>query len=615
MKKELTDYNFPEDLKTMDKNELEILSYGIRDFLIQNISKTGGHIAPNLGVVELTIGLHKVFDSPKDRIIWDVGHQSYVHKILTGRAKNFESLRQTNGMSGFPKSNESPHDIYETGHASTSVSAAAGMAFARDLKKENYNIIAVIGDGALTGGMAYEALNNIGASHSKVIVILNDNGMSISPNIGGLSNHLNRLRSSKSYLDTKKSVKKNINKIPYVGKELSSGIAAAKDKFKYAIISNGIIFEELGFTYLGPIDGHKIDDVISILESGKNINGPVLIHVITKKGKGYYNAEMNPDKFHGIGPFDINTGKPLKSSKTSYSQAMGQALLEEGKKNEKIVAITAAMESATGLSPFKKAFPKRCFDVGIAEAHAVAFSAGLAKNGLHPCVAIYSTFLQRAYDQIIEDVCLQNLPVLFAIDRAGIVGADGETHHGIMDISYLLSIPNMKILTPGTGNQLQAMIEYGFKINGPVAIRYPRGECDLTKEKEYYSGGNKRLFNGKDGDIWAVGPMWEFAVNARNILAEKNMDYGVVMVNSVKPIDLTLFDEKCTNLITVEDGMSIGGFGQYMRANISQNHKVLNLGWPDNFIEHGSQNDLYKKYKLDGEGIAERIIDYFERKA
>lgn len=615
MKKEITDYNFPYDLKSMSKNELELLSYGIRDFLIQNVAETGGHLAPNLGVVELTIGLHKVFNSPEDKIIWDVGHQSYVHKILTGRASMFPTLRQTNGMSGFPKSKESPHDAYETGHSSTSVSAAAGIAFARDIKGENYHVIAVIGDGAMTGGMAYEALNNIGASHSKVIVILNDNGMSISPNIGGLSNHLSRLRSSKQYLDTKKSVKDNIDKIPYVGKEIVSGIASAKDKVKYALISNGIIFEELGFTYLGPIDGHNIEDVIKTLQRGKNIDGPVLIHAITKKGKGYYNAEVNPDKFHGIGPFDVNTGNLKKTSATSFSSVMGEVLLEIGEKDSSVVAITAAMESATGLSKFKKTFPKRCFDVGIAEQHAVAFAAGLAKNGMHPCTAIYSTFLQRAYDQIIEDVCLQNLPVVFAIDRAGIVGADGETHHGTMDIGYLLSIPNLQVYAPSNGNQLRAMMKYAFSQNSPVAIRYPRGDCRLTDNEEEYNGGNKRISQGKDGDIWVVGTMLNNAVDAREKLASKGYDYGIVLVNSIKPLDISLLDSDCNRVITVEDGVIAGGFGQYMRSLIPYQVQVLNLGWPDQFIEHGSPNDLYKKYKLDGNGISERVIEYFEGKA
>lgn len=615
MKKNLTDYNFPEDLKGMDESELELLSYAIRDFLIQKVSVTGGHLASNLGVVELSIGIHKVFDSPRDRIIWDVGHQSYVHKILTGRAGQFDHLRQSGGMSGFPKAAESEHDAYDTGHSSTSLSAAAGMAVARDLRKEKYNIIAVIGDGSMTGGMAFEALNNIGASKSKVIVILNDNGMSISRNIGGLSNHLIRLRSSARYLDVKKTVRESLNRIPVVGRELTSGISSAKERMKYAILNEGIIFEELGFTYLGPIDGHKIEDVIEALENTKKVEGPVILHVITRKGKGYRNAEADPDKFHGIGPFNLETGKVLASPQLSWSRVMGDTLTELGRENRNIVAITAAMESATGLKPFHEACPGRCFDVGIAEAHAVTFAAGLAKGGMRPLVAIYSSFLQRAYDQLLEDVCLQKLPVVFAIDRAGIVGADGETHHGLMDLCYLLSMPNMRILAPADGGQLRAMLRYAFTLDGPVAIRYPRGGCEQGDKEQVYHGGNSRLCDGSDGDIWAVGSMVSHGLKAREILAAQGLHVGVVAVSEVKPADRTLLEKKNRRIFTLEDGMTIGGYGQYMGAQLPPEYEILSLGWPDSFIEHGTPAELYHRYRLDGEGIAERIREYIEGKA
>lgn len=616
MKRNLEDYDFPEDLKKMNIDELGLLSYAIRDFLVNKVSSTGGHLASNLGVVELTIALHKTFDCPKDKIIWDVGHQSYVHKILTGRASDFNTLRQTGGISGFPRAYESKYDSYDTGHSSTSLSAAAGMAAARDIKQENYNVIAVIGDGSLTGGMAYEALNNIGVSKSKVIVILNDNGMSISKNIGGVSQHLGKLRTSTKYLDAKKNIKQNVNRIPFIGESLTNGLSGAKDWLKYAVLSGGIMFEEFGFTYLGPINGHDISAVLEALEQAKNVPGPVILHVMTKKGKGYRNAEMDPNKFHGIGPFDPETGAQKNPSGVTYSKVMGKTLVEIAENNNDVVAITAAMGTATGLGQFAEKFPRRYFDVGIAEAHAVTFAAGMAKTGMKPLVAIYSSFLQRAYDQIIEDVCLQNLPVVFAIDRAGIVGADGATHHGLMDISFLSSIPNMTILAPSDGNQLREMIKYAFTLNSPVAIRYPRGGCYYNDDESVdYNGKNERINYGKDIDIWAVGNMLKSAEKARDILSHRGIDAGIVSVKAVKPIDMSVMSSNCRNIATLEDGVLLGGFGEKLKSIVPASIKVVNYGWPDMFIEHGSCDDLYKKYKLDGESIAERISGRFEGKA
>ena len=613
--KEITDYDFPQDLNKMSTEELELLALQIRDFLLTKVSRTGGHLASNLGIVELTIALHKVFDSPKDKIIWDVGHQSYVHKILTGRAKGFDELRQNDGMSGFPKRRESPHDVYETGHSSTSLSAAAGMAAARDLKKDKYEIIPVIGDGSLTGGMAYEALNNIGSRKSKVIVILNDNGMSISKNIGSVPRHLGKLRTSRKYVDTKNEVRMVLDRIPGIGAGISQMLVGAKHSLKYILLSGGIMFEELGFTYLGPINGHNIEDVIGSLKQAKKADGPVLVHVMTKKGKGYRNAEKNPGKFHGIGPFDKETGEALKKSEYSFSSVMGEKLLSLADKDERVVGITAAMESATGLGPLHDRYPKRCFDVGIAEAHAVTFAAGLAASGMKPFVAIYSSFLQRAYDQIIVDVCLQNLPVVFTVDRAGVVGEDGETHHGVFDLAYLSILPNMTVLAPADGNDLQFMMEYALSMNKPVAIRYPRGGCEQGDKEQVYHGGNSRLCDGSDGDIWAVGSMVSHGLKAREILAAQGLHVGVVAVSEVKPADRTLLEKKNRRIFTLEDGMIIGGYGQYMGAQLPPEYEILSLGWPDSFIEHGTPAELYHRYRLDGEGIAERIREYIEGKA
>ena len=608
MSKNLTEYNFPEDLKTMSPDELNLLSYSIRDFLIENISKTGGHLASNLGVVELTIALHRVFDSPEDKIIWDVGHQSYVHKILTGRAGDFDTLRKLDGLSGFPKRKESPHDIYDTGHSSTSISAAAGIAAGRDLKGDKYDVIAVIGDGSMTGGLAFEALNNLGMSKSKVIVILNDNGMSISRNIGGLSEHLGKLRTSEGYLNAKASIKKSIEKIPGIGASLRGSIAKAKDRVKYAIISGGVIFEELGFTYLGPADGHDIDDLIEVLEHAKHVNGPVLVHVITKKGKGYRQAEIYPDRFHGTGPFNTETGHELSPSKVTYSEVFGRKILELADRDDKITAISAAMCDATGLGGFAVKYPKRFFDVGIAEGHGVTFAAGLACAGFKPVVAIYSSFLQRAYDEILEDVCLQQLPVIFALDRAGVVGADGETHHGIFDISYLSTAPGMTILTPASGKQLEEMLEYAASLGSPAAVRYPRGAAAVEPSiKERFTGKNIRISCGRDVDILACGTTYADGRKAVEILRDAGIDAGLVNIGIVKPGEYGFLrdDDGIRNklYVTLEDNTLNGGFGEIFKAENDGLH-VLSLGWPDKFIEHGSTDELKERYGLTPEAVA-----------
>lgn len=614
MSNHIKDYKLPEDIKSMDENSLELLSTGIRAFLIDTISKTGGHLASNLGVVEISVGLHKIFDFPKDKLIWDVGHQSYIHKILTGRADQFSTLRQNDGMSGFPKRSESEYDVYDTGHSSTSISAAMGLAVARDLKKSDEEVIAVIGDGAMTGGPSFEALNNLGSLGSKVIIVLNDNGMSISEINGGLSEHLSKLRTSSEYQNTKNNIKKAINKIPDLGKPLSKGIAGLKRAVKYAIFSGGVIFEELGITYLGPFDGNNMSDVLRGLNQAKNAPGPVLVHFITKKGKGYKQAEQNPDKFHGIGAFDKETGVTLSKSKTSYSEIFGKKMFELAEKNDKLVALTAAMCTATGLDQMRDRFPKRVFDVGIAEAHACIFAAGLALGGMHPVVAIYSSFLQRAYDEIIEDVCLQKLPVTFAIDRAGIVGADGETHHGIFDLSYLLPLPNMTVLAPRDAHQLEDMLEYAISNDAPFAIRYPRGSAYMTRHIEgYFELKNNVISEGKDVNIIAVGTMLNKAIKASEILKEQGIDAKVCSASVLKPFDDSIINSSDKLIVTLEDNLIRGGFGEYIAANYT--NRVVNLGWPDKFIEHGDCEYLYKKYGLDAESIAERIRQELEGKA
>lgn len=620
MKKNICDYDFPNELKQMPIGQMKNLAGDIREFLIDNLSKTGGHLASNLGVVELTLALHKTFDSPTDKIIWDVGHQSYVHKILTGRACGFETLRQMDGLSGFPKTAESEHDIFDTGHASNSLSVAAGLAKARDLTGKNHQTVAIIGDGALTGGLAYEGLNNIGGTKSRVIVILNDNGMSISKNIGAVSRHLNKVRVSAGYYKFKSKVRGWTRSIPGIGEGIYSGIQHFRDMIKYAVV-DGVIFEQMGFTYMGPMDGHDIKTLTDSMELAKHAKGPVLIHVLTEKGKGYKNAELYPGKFHGTGPFDPATGCSLKSSsQPTYSEVFGEHLIKMAKKDSAIVAITAAMTDGTGLSDFAQRFPDRLFDVGIAEEHAVTFAAGLAAGGLKPFVAIYSTFLQRAYDQILIDVCLQNLPVVFAIDRAGNVGADGETHHGLFDISFLRSMPNLTILAPRDGVELQEMMEYAISLNGPCAIRYPRGTSPcLAYPMEPMDKNAQWIETGNDLTIWAVGNMVQVALHVRELLNKKGISSGVVNPRFIKPMDLeTLYRNAMESrlIVTLEDNVLIGGFGEQIASALKESNletEVLPIGWPDRFIEHGSCEELNLLYHLDAQSIAERIQQYIER--
>ncbi len=607
-------HEFPTDVSKMSVRELEREAAAIRAFLIDHVSETGGHLASNLGVVEITLGLHKLFRTPKDKIIWDVGHQCYVHKILTGRADQFDHLRQHGGISGFPKRCESEHDFYDTGHSSTSLSAALGMATARDLRGRDGEVIAVIGDGSMTGGPAFEALNNIAGKGTKVIIVLNDNGMSISRNIGGLSKHLGKLRTSAGYQQAKINVKKVIRKVPTVGPVMESAISSVKDRVKYAILSGGVLFEELGFTYLGPFNGNDMRSVLDGLTQAKHTSGPVVVHFITKKGKGYRPAEEDPNRFHGIGPFDKETGKTLSPSGVTYSAVFGETAVELAEEDPSVVAVTAAMGDATGLTEFRKRFPKRLFDVGIAEAHGVIFAAGAALGGLKPIVAIYSSFLQRAYDEILEDVCLQNQHVVFAIDRAGIVGADGETHHGIFDLSYLSSMPNMVVYAPCDGPQLKEALRLAMQAEGPVAVRYPRGKAEQRSlAGQAFTGENIRVKDGAEGDILAVGTMLAPALEAAALLEKEGHSFGVVNVAKVHPFDPAACGEKGL-IVTVEDNVLSGGFGDHVAAALPQ-REVLTLGWPDLFPEHGTTGELYREYGLDAAGIAASIRSRLERKA
>lgn len=616
IKKNILEYDFPRDLSEMSLADKELLSIQIREFLIDEVSNTGGHLASNLGAVEITVAIHSVFDPVKDKIIWDVGHQSYVHKILTGRGKYFNTLRQYKGLSGFPKVSESSSDVFDTGHSSNSLSIATGMSVARDLKNEDYNVISVIGDGSLTGGLAYEGLNNLGGLKTKTIIILNDNGMSISQNTGGLSRHLGKIRLSPKYYKIKNKISKTLNNIPVVGKELYEGISHLKESVKYTLV-DGIIFEQLGITYLGPVDGHDIQDLIEIMELAKKAKGPVIIHAITRKGKGYKNAEQNPAKFHGIGPFEKTTGEIKGNSGRTYSSIFGSKLTEMAKKNDKITAVSAAMIEGTGLEEFKSRFSDRCFDVGIAEGHGVTFAGAMAKNGLRPFVAIYSTFLQRAYDQIIMDVALQDVPVVFCIDRAGVVGADGETHHGVFDIPYLKSIPNMVILAPKDGYELEMMMEFALSKNSPVAVRYPRGRVpEPIRSKTSVSEGAEILKKGRNAEIWAVGSMVANALKAAEILEAAGVNVGVVNPRFIKPVDeraLIESSERTDLIVTVEDGVLDGGFGETVKSKlVNDSINVLSLGFDDRFIPQGSQNELFESTELNAEGIVKSILDSLE---
>lgn len=608
--------NSPEDVKKLNISELESLALEIREFLIEKVSKTGGHIASNLGVVELTLALHKVFNTPKDKIIWDVGHQSYVHKIITGRKDKFETLRSSGGISGFPKVKESPHDAFNTGHSSTSISAALGIAKARDIKKEDYSVIAVIGDGALTGGMAFEALNDAGRSLNNLIVILNDNEMSISKNVGGLSRYLSKIRTEPFYFKVKEDIDIILNKIPAIGKSAAKALSRAKGTIKYMLMP-GMIFEELGFKYFGPIDGHNLVELSSVLSRAKKIKGPVLIHVCTQKGKGYTYAEEKPQRFHGIAPFEVETGELLVNSGGGYSDVFGRELVKIAKEDEKLVAITASMTHGTGLEEFSKKYHDRFFDVGIAEQHAVTFAAGLAQNGLKPVVAIYSSFLQRAYDQILHDVALQNLHVVFAIDRAGIVGEDGETHQGIYDLSFLTHIPNMTVLAPADYNEFTAMIDFAVKeYCGPVAIRYPRGRGaeSIGTDLPIKQGQGVRMCEGDDITIVALGNMVETALKVESMLRNQGISSDVINSRFAKPLDEKLIVNsvlKTKRIVTIEDNTIVGGFGSRVLELINRKDiyaKTKICGFPDHFITQGSRNDLIRMNRLDPESITNEII-------
>lgn len=618
----LNEVNSPDDIKEMDLQQLENLSKEIRKFLIDNVAETGGHLASNLGVVELTLALHKVFNTPEDKIVWDVGHQSYVHKILTGRKRYFGTLRQLGGISGFPKTAESVYDTFNTGHSSTSISAALGMAKARDIKKEDHVVIAVIGDGALTGGMAFEALNDAGRSENNLIVILNDNEMSISRNVGGLSSYLSKIRTQPIYFKAREDLDHMLNKIPAIGKSASKVLNKAKGSIKYLIMP-GMIFEELGFKYIGPINGHNIEELTKVLSRAKLLKGPVFIHVCTQKGKGYSFAEEKPHEFHGISPFEVETGELKAKKGPSYSDVFGEELVRLGAEEPGLVAVTAAMPLGTGLDTFAKKYPDRLFDVGIAEQHAVTFSAGLAQSGLKPVAAIYSSFLQRAYDQIIHDVALQNLHVVFAIDRAGIVGEDGETHQGIYDLSFLSHIPNMTIMAPCDYTELKLMLNYAVKEHkGPVAIRYPRGigKDMLVQTQDLKLGKGVIIRPGSDATIVALGNMVEIALETGEILQKHGISAEIINARFAKPLDLELFSAsalKTGTVTTLEDNTVCGGFGSSVleglnNIGIKADYRIL--GFPDVPVIQGSKKALYAKYRLDPEALAQDISKLLEHK-
>ena len=611
--------NSPEDLKTLSIAEKTKLAEEIRKYILEVVSENGGHLASNLGVVELTIALHSIFNVPEDKIVWDVGHQTYVHKILTGRKEQLKTLRKLNGIAGFPKTKESETDCFNTGHSSTSISVALGMARARDIEGKNNAVIAVIGDGALTGGMAIEALNDAGYSKSKITVILNDNEMSISKNVGGLNMFLSKLRTKKLYTKSNISAKKIILKVPVVGKPFVKLVQRAKRSIKQLIIPK-MFFEDIGFTYLGPVDGHNIQELESILRLSKQVDAPVLIHVLTKKGKGYEIAEKNPDKFHATSPFDIETGKSKKEKGKDYSKVFGDKLVELAKNNDKIVAITASMKDGTGLTEFQKKFPKRFFDIGIAEQHAVGLAAGMAKAGMIPVVPIYSSFYQRAYDQVIHDVAIQNLHVVMCVDRAGVVGADGETHQGVFDMAFFRLVPNLTIMAPKNFKELENMLDLAVSMDSPVVIRYPRGGEDkqpLEDVKPLEIGKAEILKSGKDITIVAIGKMVAKAMKVADILSKENIQAEVINARFLKPLDKeTIISSllKTKNLITIEDGTIIGGLASAVDEIIVsrmdlRNVNLKNYAYPDVYIQHGSVEELEKIYGLDIESIAEGAKD------
>jgi 1-deoxy-D-xylulose-5-phosphate synthase len=616
--------NSPKDLKGLKIGQLNALAAEMRDFLVHSVAQTGGHLSSNLGVVELAIALHFCLDSPVDKLVWDVGHQCYPHKILTGRRDEFSTLRQFGGLSGFVKSSESPHDAFDVGHSSTSLSVAHGMAVSRDLLGQAHKVAAVIGDGAMSGGLALEALNNIGRSSSDVLVVLNDNQMSISENVGALAGYLNEMRTKPAYISVKRDIKNLLKNIPIVGEYTESFLDKTKTKLKYLLLP-GVWFEELGFRYYGPVDGHNLRHLIEILGSLRRVRGPVLLHVLTQKGKGYAPAERESLKFHGIEAFCTKTGEVFLSEKSSekstYTDIFANKIVEIGRKNDKVVAITAAMPTGTGLINFKNHFPRRFFDVGIAESHAVTFAAGMAKSGLRPVVAIYSTFLQRAYDQIIHDVCIQNLPVVFVLDRAGVVAADGETHQGVFDLSYLLHMPNMTVMAPRNGAELAAMLDFAFELATPVAIRYPKEEIckadfKLVEEadKPLETGQWEVLEQGEKIAILALGPMVDKAAKVYKKLYDSGHRPTLINARFAKPLDPASLADLAdySHIFTMEENVLAGGFGQAVAAELRRlgiyTPKISHFALPDAFLPQGTRSEILAHFGLDAASMTQKIF-------
>ena len=606
------------DIKQLDRSEWPKLAEEIRAFLIEKISVTGGHLGSNLGAVELTMALHLALHLPEDKIIWDVGHQSYTHKLLTGRKEGFDSLRQFHGMSGYPKRKESNCDAFDTGHSSTSISAGLGLVKARDIQGQNHAVVSVIGDGSLTGGMAYEALNNAAKLETNFIIILNDNNMSISENVGGVSKYLNNIRTASGYLDLKEGIYNALMGTP-AGEGMVSRLRRAKNSVKQLVIP-GMFFEDMGVTYLGPVDGHDINSLIRVIQEARRVKGAVLVHVLTQKGKGYGPAERHPARFHGAEPFDIETGIPAHPrTVANYTDIFSTVMCKLGRRDEKIVAITAAMPDGTGLKRFRNMYPERFFDVGIAEEHAVTFAAGLAAGGLKPIVAVYSSFLQRAYDQILHDVCIQNLPVVFAIDRAGLVGSDGETHQGIFDFTYLSGIPNMHIMAPKNKWELSDMMKFAVGFGGPIAVRYPRGTAydglgEFRAPIEY--GRVEWIYREEEIALFAVGSMVKTAEKVRDLLKEQGHSASLINARFIKPIDEGAVLEACDShrlIVTMEENVACGGFGEKVLFCMNENHRdngYLNISLPDAYIEHGNVELLKKEVGMDAESITERILAF-----
>lgn len=604
------------DIKKIEPSQYDALAKELREFIVHSVSETGGHLASNLGVVELTMALHLCLDLPKDKIIWDVGHQSYTHKILTGRKEEFAGLRTYGGMSGFPKQRESQCDAFDTGHSSTSISAALGYVRARELTGDDYSVVAVIGDGSLTGGMAYEALNNAARLDTNLIIILNDNKMSISENVGGMSKYLNRIRTNENYGEFKSDVETALRRIPGIGDSVARGVKRSKDSLKQWLIPGGF-FEDLGIEYIGPVDGHNMNQLLRAIKTAQKEKQAVIVHVITQKGKGYEPAENHPSEFHGVGKFDIESGEIAKSPNSTYTEAFSKAIQYLGTKDERVVAVSAAMPSGTGLTKFARRFPGRFFDVGIAEEHAVTFAGGLAAGGLKPYVAIYSSFFQRAYDQIIHDVCIPDLPVTFCIDRAGIVGADGETHQGILDLSFFASIPGMTICAPKNKYELYDMMKFSLDFGHPLAIRYPRGDA-FEGEREHRApivcGKSEMLYEGEQVALVAVGSMVETAVQVKDYLAEEGLTATVVNARFVKPLDTDMLDflaEKHNMIVTLEENVLRGGFGEavsdyYMTKGLPV--FVKHVGIPDVFVEHGNVAQLKTSMGMDPWAISAKIL-------